>query len=698
MRTRTAVRRAVRRGVPLPGALLVAFLAALLGTLTLGAGTASAHAALTATDPADGSVVPSAPARVTLTFSEGVLLSPDSVRVLDPRGERVDAGRPQHDGGRSGTATVALRAGIADGTYTVAWQAVSADSHPVAGAFTFSVGAPSKTTVTVDSAATRTDPAVAAFYAIGRYAAYAGFVLLVGGCVFAGVCRSSRAVQRVAVGGWIALFVSTVALLLLRGAFTSGKGMGSVLDLSLLGGVLSTKPGAALLSRLLLLSAAAVFLAVLFGTYAQEDDGRGRSGDGGGGGATAGGPTLGRRRDIAWGLGVGGTLVAGGLAATWALAEHASAGLQPWLAMPVDVAHLLGVAVWLGGLAALLATLWSGERIRRTAVERFSRMAFVAVCVLVATGLYQSWRQVGSWDALTGTEYGRWLLVKAGLVVAMVGVAFLSRRWTGRLVDAPESRRPTVRKKPGAGAKPARGAAKPPSGAGAAPASGADDAETVSGAKGTKGAQGSTAGSADAAHTADAVDSVRAAQLARQRAAREKAAGRRVRDADTGRTGLRRSVLAEAGVAVVVLAVTTALTGTQPGRAETEQRRATAGRTAAPSAARPADVRIAYDTGGTGGRGTARVTVDPARTGANTLTVTLTDPSGRPVDVPELTLSMTEKEKQIGPLRAALERQSAGLWKAKDFRLPMAGDWQLSLTVRTSDIDQVTEIENVKII
>ncbi|MFG2182867.1 FixH family protein [Streptomyces abikoensis] len=686
MRTRTAV----RRGVPLPGALLVAFLAALLCTLTLGAGTASAHAALTATDPADGSVVPTAPARVTLTFSEGVLLSPDSVRVLDPRGERVDAGRPQHDGGRSGTATVALRAGIADGTYTVAWQAVSADSHPVAGAFTFSVGAPSKTTVTVDSAATRTDPAVAAFYAIGRYAAYAGFVLLVGGCVFAGVCRSSRAVQRVAVGGWIALFVSTVALLLLRGAFTSGKGMGSVLDLSLLGGVLATKPGAALLSRLLLLSAAAVFLAVLFGTYAQEDDGRGRSGDGAG--ATAGGRTLGRRRDIAWGLGVGGTLVAGGLAATWALAEHASAGLQPWLAMPVDVAHLLGVAVWLGGLAALLATLWSGERIRRTAVERFSRMAFVAVCVLVATGLYQSWRQVGSWDALMGTEYGRWLLVKAGLVVVMVGVAFLSRRWTGRLVDAPESRRPTVRKKPGAGAKPARGAAKPPSGASAGPASGADAAETASGAQGTKGARVSTDDSADA------VDSVRAAQLARQRAAREKAAGRRVRDADTGRTGLRRSVLAEAGVAVVVLAVTTALTGTQPGRAETEQRRAVAGRTAAPSAARPADVRIAYDTGGTGGRGTARVTVDPARTGANTLTVTLTDPSGRPVDVPELTLSMTEKEKQIGPLRAALERQSAGLWKAKDFRLPMAGDWQLSLTVRTSDIDQVTEIENVKII
>ncbi len=112
---------------------------------------------------------------------------------------------------------------------------------------------------------------------------------------------------------------------------------------------------------------------------------------------------------------------------------------------------------------------------------------------------------------------------------------------------------------------------------------------------------------------------------------------------------------------------------------------------------RQVEVRIPYDTGGANGRGTARVTVDPGRTGANTVTVTLTDASDRPVDVPELRLSLTEKVKQIGPLRATLERQSIGRWQATGFQLPMGGDWQLSLTVRTSDIDQVTEIESVKI-
>ncbi|GGX92760.1 copper resistance CopC/CopD family protein [Streptomyces hiroshimensis] len=634
------------RLLPVLGTLL----AALLCALGPGAGSASAHAALTSTDPASGSVVPLAPRQVKLTFSEGVLLSADSVRILDPQGKRVDEGKPAHVDGKSNTASVGLAGGIADGTYTVAWQAVSADSHPVAGAFTFSIGAPSKTAAKVTTA--KADPVVDTLYTTGRYAAYAGYLLLVGGCVFAGVCRSPRPVQRTAVGGWITLFAATSVLLLLRGPYTSGKGLGAAFDLALLGDVLATKPGAALLSRLLLLSAAAVFLAVLFGSYAREDGDR----------------TGMERRDVAYGLAIGGTVVAVGLAATWAMAEHASAGLQPWLAMPVDVLHLLGVAVWLGGLAALLAVLWTGEPIRQAEVQRFSRLAFTSVCVLVATGLYQSWRQVGSWGALTGTEYGRWLLLKIALVAGMVGLAYFSRRWTGRLTD----RRP-AKKKPATAAKPVqvRTAGQARSAKAAGPAR--EDKDT---------------------------SPERAAQLARQREALEKAAGQRRRDADEGRSGLRRTVLAEAGVAVVLLAVTTLLTGTQPGRAETEQREAASSggpRTPAPAPSGPAEVKIPYDTGGTNGRGTALIRIDPARSGNNSLDVSVTDPAGKAVDVPELEVAFTETRKNIGPLRTSLKRGAAGRWQASGFQLPMAGEWQLTLTVRTSDIDQITEIRNVKI-
>lgn len=692
--TRSRTTATARRLMAICGTLL----AALLCALSVGASSASAHAALTSTDPADGSVVKTAPREVTLNFSEGVLLSGDSVRVLDPKGKRVDTGKTAHVGGKSSTAAAGLHSGLPDGTYTVAWKAVSEDSHPVSGAFTFSIGAPSKTTAKVSTGG-ESDGTVGTLYGIGRYAAYGGFAALVGGCVFAGLCRSSRPVRKIAVGGWVTVFTATLLLLLLRGPYTDGEGIGGVLDLGRLGDVLSTKPGAALLSRLLLLGAAAIFLAVLFGSYTR------RSGD-----AEV---DARRRQDLAFGLGFGGTVMAVGLAATWAMAEHASVGLQRQLAMPVDVIHLIAVGVWMGGLASLAVTLRAGEPIERAAVRRFSRLAFGSVVALVVTGLYQSWRQVGSWGALTDTEYGRWLLVKVGLVAVLVGIAAVSRRWTGRLTDATaEAEKET---EAGTEAESASEAASDAKATTEARAEAGTDAET---AAAVKAAQPARTGAADAAidtpaeaesreaesgeaesgEESDDGDPVRAAQLARQRAAKGKATTRRERDADRERSGLRRSVIAETAVAVVLLAVATVLSGTQPGRAETEQAGAAATQ---PGRDRlnvdPVSVLIPYNTGPKSGRGKAVVMIEPALPGDNALHVFTTDLADRPVDVPEVKLSLTLGSKGIGPLRIPLERLSTGHWSARSVQLPMAGTWQLSLTVRTSDIDQVTETRNVKV-
>lgn len=664
-------------------------LAALLCALSVGASSASAHAALTSTDPADGSVVKTAPREVTLNFSEGVLLSGDSVRVLDPKGKRVDTGKTAHVGGKSSTAAAGLHSGLPDGTYTVAWKAVSEDSHPVSGAFTFSIGAPSKTTAKVPTGEA-SDSTVSTLYGIGRYAAYGGFAALVGGSVFAGFCRSSRPVRKIAVGGWVTVFTASLLLLLLRGPYTDGEGIGGILDLGRLGDVLSTKPGAALLSRLLLLGAAAVFLAVLFGSYTRrtgerEADAR-------------------RRQDLAFGLGFGGTVMAVGLSATWAMAEHASVGLQRQLAMPVDMIHLIAVGVWLGGLASLAVTLRAGEPIGRAAVRRFSRLAFGSVVALVVTGLYQSWRQVGSWGALTDTEYGRWLLVKVGLVAVLLAIAAISRRWTGRLTDATaeetEAEAESGSKAASAAsdaeaeagtqaeAKAAVKAARPVrTGAVDAALDTPADAETESGD-----------GPGDGADT-DAADDdpERAAQLARQRAAKDKTTTLRERDADLERSGLRRSVIAETIVAIVLLAVATVLSGTQPGRTETEQASASATKPGGQLNVDPVSVLVPYDTGPKSGRGKAVVMIEPALPGDNALHVFTTDLADRPVDVPEVKLSLTLKSKGIGPLRIPLERLSTGHWSAKTVQLPMVGTWQLSLTVRTSDIDQVTETRNVKV-
>ncbi|MFD9464051.1 copper resistance CopC/CopD family protein [Streptomyces sp. NPDC060027] len=691
--------------------LLLLFLA-VTGALLAGAAPASAHAALTGSDPKQGSVVDKAPTQISLTFSEQVSLGDGALRVLDPKGKRVDAGGASNLGGT--TYGVKLHAGLPDGTFTVTYQVVSADSHPVSGAFTFSIGAPSQTSVALSDQAVG-GGVVGFLYGAARYFSYAGFILLVGGAAFVLACwqRGSgiRPVQRLVVSGWLTLTVSTLALLLLRGSYVGSGKVGDIFDLTLLGQVLQTKSGAALVSRLLLLAAAALFIAVLFGAYAKRDEDERAAAESASGNtavatatgakatvaatavgakaattaktaggesaeavttrsgeASAGGPDgvpnaddaaadaddlAAEKKDLTFGLAIGGVVVAAGLAATWAMAEHASTGIQAGIAMPVDVLHLLAVAVWLGGLSTLLVALFRAPaeaQIEAAAVRRFSRLAFGGVLVLVATGIYQSWRQVGSWSALTDTTYGQLLLVKVGLVALLVGIAWISRRWTAQLAQAP------------------------------AP-------EAVAAALVEQRSARSTPATVPA-------DSRRAAQLARQQAAVASARDKRVRDADPHRSGLRRSVLAEAGVAVVLLAVTTALTATEPGRTEEAAQRATA---SASQRSGPLSLKIPFDTGGEDGKGTVEVTLDPARVGGNEMHVFVVRPNGKAFDVPEVKVAFTLASKDVGPLPVTPDRIATGHWTANGVQIPMAGDWKIAVTVRTSDIDQATVNKNAQI-
>lgn len=606
--------------------VLLALAALLLGSVFAGATPAAAHAVLTGSSPAEKSVVDTAPEQVALTFSEDVTLSDGALRVLGPDGDRVDTGTVRDGDTRQSTG---LGGGLPDGTYTVAWQAVSADSHPISGAFTFSVGAPSKTAPAVTGPDTGSG-LVGVLYGIGRYAAYAGFMLLVGGAAFAllhGGRRAEPVLQRLVVTGWTTTAAATLVMLLLRNPYTGSGELSDTFDLGGLREVLATKPGTALVARLLLLGAAALLVPHLFGTSARRDGTR-------------------------WGTAAGGAAVATGLAATWALSEHASTGIQTALAVPADIVHLLAAAGWTGGLAAMLTLLVRSPLLPRDTVRRFSQCAFWYVAALAATGVYQSWRQVGSWAALTGTAYGQLLLVKVGLVVLLLAAARLSRRWTARMATAPEP--------------------------GSAPV--AADPETP------PEPQPQTA------------DPVRAAQLRRQRAAADTARRRKARDADPRRAGLRRSVLCEAAVAAAVLVATTALTGTEPGRTA-EGARATDPSAASSGHRHGGAVTIPFDTGGPHGKGTARLHLAPGRTGENTVHLTATGPDGAPLDAPEVKVALTLPAKDIGPLSVTPRPVDGekGHWRSAGVQLPLPGAWKAAVTIRTSDIDQVTEVRTVHI-
>ncbi|MFG3152652.1 copper resistance protein CopC [Streptomyces sp. NPDC048219] len=629
-------------------------LAAVLVLLVLGgAGPASAHAALRSTDPGDGTVLQRAPRAVTLTFTESVGLRDDSFRVLDPGGHRLRTEDAGHADGRSDTVRVALPDTLGGGTYTVAWRVVSADGHPVSGAFTFSVGKPSTTTGAVAAGPTE-DPLTAVLHRTARYLAYLAAALMIGTAAFTALCRppDPAPLRRPLVAGWWTLLTATVALLLLRAPYEAGTGPAAALDASALGDTLAGRPGALLLARLALLVPTALFLA-----------------------------RASRRRERGPLTTATGTALAVGLALTWAAAEHAVTGPQVPLAVASSVLHLLATAVWLGGLVALLTTLRGTPD--SAAVARFSRVALACVIVLAVTGTYQSWRGLGSWPALTGTTYGRLLLAKLAGVCVLLAAAAVSRRWTGALAagraPATEGKR---RRAPEAlvpvGASPPPASPLPPPTPTPTPAD-------------VPPAEEEDADGATARADTVTVRSDRGAVPSDRVTAR---VGEATADADevtTHRRGLRRSVLAEAVVAAVVLVLTTLLTSTSPGRAATE-----AARSAPAGGVLPASVTTIPFDAGSSGRGTVQITLDPGRTGDNAVQAVVFGPDGSLAAVPELRLSFTLPDRGVGPIDAALVDRG-GYWSANSLTLPLPGTWTMRTTVRVSDIDQVSEVRRIRI-
>ncbi|EFF91888.1 copper resistance protein CopC [Streptomyces sp. e14] len=589
----------------------LALLGVLLALLLLGgAGAASAHAGLRSADPADGTVLASAPRALTLTFTESVGLLDDSFRLFAPDGRRVRTGEPRHAPGRTDTAQVAFPAGLGQGTFTVAWRVVSADSHPVSGAFTFSVGRPSPATAAVDTGPAE-DPLTGSLYDLARYAAYGAAALLVGTAAFVLLCRppDPGPLRRPLAAGWWLLLAATLALLVLRAPYESGAGPAAAFTPSALSRTLTTRPGVVLLIRLALLAPTALFLVRLCRRGPQPD-------------APGEGRTAPQREDRTPAPSraalATGAVLALALALTWAASDHASAGLQVPAAMASSVLHLLAMAVWLGGLTALLTTLQRTPRTTTAAdtdgsagtapaalvaplaatAARFSRLAFLAVTVLVATGIYQSWRGLGSWPALTGTAYGRLLLVKLFAVALLLAVAGGSRHWTARLAAARTGLR-----------------ALRPLGAGGS---------------------------------------------------------RRGRSGADGVHGAERHL---------------------PGRAATEAAEAAPVAAGVPGAS---VTQIPFDTGSPGGRGTVQITLEPGRVGQNAVEAVVFGPDGGLSTVPELRLSLSLPDRDIGPIDARLVNRG-GYWGTDSLNLPFPGAWSAKATVRVSDLDQGSGSRTVRI-
>jgi copper transport protein len=412
-------------------------------------GTAFAHATLESSSPGRGEQLRRAPELVELRFSEPIEVSFGAVRVYDARGERVDRGPTSHPDGRGDAVAVNLRRGLGKGVYTVTYRVISADSHPVAGGLTFTVGtggpAPAATVDDLIDAGGAGPVTEGAFGAV-RALAYVAIALAVGGFAFAaavwrpalrGVAGAGRSWQEAgeafagrarAIGLAAAgLGVATSALgIVLQGATADATSFWSALDPTVVGSVLDTRFGTVWALRLLAWLAVGALLAL---PAARLRPAELRPASLGATGLALGAGV----RPLAVGIAV--TLLAF-LCLTPALAGHPSTLDPSWLLVPANALHVAAMAIWVGGIGMLLLALpaatgrlESADRTRllAAAVTRFSTVALFAVAALVASGVAQAIPELESLSDFLDTGFGRALLAKIVLLLALIGLGAWNR-------------------------------------------------------------------------------------------------------------------------------------------------------------------------------------------------------------------------------------------------------------------------------
>ncbi len=375
-------------------AVVLVGLIIMLGGLLAGAGTASAHAELISSSPANQELLETSPTEIALQFTERVDPIEPAIRLVDANGDDVEIGGVDQSGGAD-RMRAAIPSTLDDGTYVIAWQALSADSHRVRGSITFSVGVPSAVTAGVVDGlfdATADSSTDSLLLGIGRFASYAGIGLLVGAMVLTlSLVPSAIHSRRVGMLLVVAAELGVVGTLWMIAAQANLIG-GSF---AAWGAVVDTQSGQWWVARLVVI--------VLFGVLIPL---RSRL-------AVRGGVVV----VSALGLGVLAVTAAGG---------HGVSGDDVALGFVSTLVHLSAMAIWFGGLAAVLVAPGPGQFWSTAA--RFSPWALGSVVALAVSGGANGWRQLGTLSGLTDSAYGRWLVIKLVLVAVVVGIAAFSRR------------------------------------------------------------------------------------------------------------------------------------------------------------------------------------------------------------------------------------------------------------------------------
>jgi copper transport protein len=417
---------------------------------------AQAHAAFERAEPAPNSVLPQHIHTITIWFSEPLEPEFSEIQVFNTMGERVDDGNTQVLPNDPMAMSVTLPT-LPDGTYTVAWRNVSTvDGHPLRGSYVISFGQPITGTAAEGAATairnrTPLEP-------LSRAAVLIGVLTIAGAFIFERFLlrptffRGERSDERRVVGAvlvqrsrrlaWLAFLLlmgGSVGQLWAQAATVYEVDVAAVTWANVESLLRLTEWGNLWLLRLWLMLGVLAGLALTMLLTFPEDELAWETDEE----AEAEGEDEAEvMAEPASGTPLGQIVAFGaalGVMLTITLSSHGAATAEiREAAIFSDYLHLLASAVWVGGLFHFalgvrpIYHVLPREELKpllAQLVPRFSVLAMLSVGTLVITGLFASWAQVNSVQALV-TPYGLTLLAKLALFLPMLALGAINLFWT----------------------------------------------------------------------------------------------------------------------------------------------------------------------------------------------------------------------------------------------------------------------------
>ncbi|MFN8015846.1 MAG: copper resistance protein CopC [Acidimicrobiia bacterium] len=376
------------------------FIASLIFSFTIilvNPSSAYAHSQITGSNPGPDETLVFSPKYIELKFSESITATRNSIRLYDQNAKQIELASKT----TSVNSTDIHREipSLNRGIYIVSWSVTSADTHPVKGAYTFSIGEKNKQIGDIDKRIAQVlqgnsiSKETKVFALINKWFLFAALSLMIAITVlcFFKILKYSADLNKYLLLSLVVVLITTFIGLVVQTSFVQEVSLITALKPNLFFEQMRSHYGLASLLRI-------IFAVILYFVLTKMN-----------------------KSFLILAL-----ILCIDVAVTVSLSGHAVAGEYVSVAIVLSVIHVMSTFTWLGSIL-LIATRYKSIR-NQINFKKFSKCAMICVALAFMTGAFAWYRQIGPWVYATNSFFGKLVIAKIVFVIATVIAAFFARK------------------------------------------------------------------------------------------------------------------------------------------------------------------------------------------------------------------------------------------------------------------------------